>query len=314
MTRTPLPRKGFTLIELLVVIAIIAILIGLLLPAVQKVREAANRSKCQNNLKQMGLGFINHHDVYKCFPSGGLDWTVNNRIFLPSGGPATYEKQSWGCFYQLLPFIEQDNVWKNTDDNVVGSTPIIIYFCPSVRGPTIFNYQQNGANTRRAMMDYSACGGTWGSYSSSGGNALDGAVVPTQSASGTKRRISDIIDGTSNTLMIGEKFLDGQAVNKTAPTCNDDQGYVDGWDNDTICYANGDNPAAGPTITPQKIDPSVANNSTCGHWFGSIHPGGCQVVFCDGSVHSISYNIDANTWKWICGIKDGQTVDFTNVN
>ncbi len=311
MTRSTLQRQGFTLIELLVVIAIIAILIGLLLPAVQKVREAANVSTCKNNLKQMGLAFPNHHDVNKCYPSGGLDWTVNNRVWV-NGVPATYQTQSWGWMYQILPYVEQVNLWSNTNDTLVGSTPIAIYYCPSVgRMPTIFAYTQNGDNTTRSMTDYTGNGGTWGDFEASSGNALDGPIVPTMSASGKKRRIGDIVDGTSNTLLAGEKYLDGTAAAGTSPTCNDDQGYVDGWDNDTICFANGANGSGGAPNPPTRIDRVVS--STCGQFFGSVHAG-CMVVFCDGSVHQVNFTINPIMWQRLCSINDRQALDMSDVN
>src|SRR5215468_8014365 len=112
MTRVPTPgREGFTLTELLVVIAIIAILIALLVPAVHRVRETANIAQCKNQLKQMGLAFHSHHDVFNVFPSGGRAWWDNNDRRKLRGQPTGYQDQAWGWMYQILPYIEQQDLW-----------------------------------------------------------------------------------------------------------------------------------------------------------------------------------------------------------
>src|SRR5262249_27670302 len=148
-------------------IAIIAILIALLVPAVQKVREAAARTQCDNNLKQIGLAFHAHHDTFKAFPSGGTYWTDGNtRLWANAGVPAGYQTQYWGWLYQILPFIEQRNVWANPSDATVGGSVIPVYSCPSLRSPTIWSYSQNGLNPAqpRFMNDYTGNGGTFGGW------------------------------------------------------------------------------------------------------------------------------------------------------
>src|SRR5271166_4799775 len=148
-------RAGFTLIELLVVIAIIAILIALLIPAVQKVREAAAIAQCKNQLKQIGLAFHTHHDTLKAFPSGGKDWSQDQYRTLVDGVPADYNDQTWGWMYQILPYIEQHALWADKSDILIAGTPIPTYICPSFRGPIRWPYYYDPSHYR-AMNDYTA--------------------------------------------------------------------------------------------------------------------------------------------------------------
>src|SRR5689334_5876433 len=127
--------KGFTLIELLVVIAIIAILIGLLVPAVQKVREAAARAHCKNNLKQMALACHNYHGTFKIFPTAGRQDSTGGRD--PNNQLAPAPVQRWNWRYQILPFIEQDNVHDLTSDAQVRASTVPMFNCPSRRPPTV---------------------------------------------------------------------------------------------------------------------------------------------------------------------------------
>jgi len=329
---TPNKRQGFTLIELLVVIAIIAILIALLVPAVQKVREASARTQCIINLKQIGLAFHSHHDVWKAFPSGGTNWSTYYRQFEDPANtiPSNFQKQTWGWAYQILPYIDQMPVWSLpgglsnlASENKVCSAMIPVYFCPSVRNPTSFPYSQSSANDgsgnpqTRALADYTGNGGSWGTLGNGAGyptNSLDGAIVPSQSVSGTRRVLTHITDGISNTVLAGEKFITGLGQAQPPYPCNDDQGYVDGWDNDTMTYSLGSNgpfpitmpPTAAQVFPPQHFDARTPNG--CNAIFGSIHSA-CNIVFCDGTVHTINFTIDPIVWWAMCKIDDGMAVE-----
>jgi hypothetical protein len=212
-------------------------------------------------------------------------------------------------------------LWADASDLAVSETPVDTYICPSFRGPIVRPYYLNGdtTTTRRAMMDYTGNGGVYGLGAglNLAGNSLDGAIVPSKSGSGLVRKLADFVDGTSETLLIGEKFVEAAGAYDPNWTrdgsiygvCNDDQGYVDGWDNDTICFGNGFNGPSGPAEPPKQIDPRLGSEDDCGFNFGSIHAN-LMAVFCDGSVHAIGFDINPTVWVRLCKIDDGQPAGF----
>jgi prepilin-type N-terminal cleavage/methylation domain-containing protein/prepilin-type processing-associated H-X9-DG protein len=237
-------RPAFTLIELLVVIAIIAVLIGLLLPAVQKVRAAAARSQCQNNLKQMGLAMTNYHDTYHAFP------------------PAFDRTSNWGWAVWILPFIEQENLYNALDPtrttlavNSSTTQKLAVYSCPSDPTPSINPYFSGYAKS-----DY---------------------VVSEQISDGSSAiPIAYVTDGTSNTIMIGERDALNQlgsiwAGRDTTPPGVGVASVIGRptWPINTR-YAGGTPCCSGDT----------AAGCTRFAW-SSLHGGGANFVFCDGSVH-----------------------------
>lgn len=271
-------RKGFTLIELLVVIAIIAVLIALLVPAVQKVREAASRTQCINNLKQIGVAVHNYHDVRKMLPPAGRD------------GPSVTcckgdTRKEWSWRFQILPYLEQDALFQTSDDVAVAKTAVPVYHCPTRRIPTVYS---NGARA-----DYAANGGS--SMSSSG---LDGVFVRTYYGSKTLLHISD---GTSNTLMVGEKQVHPSFQGNTG---GDNEPWNNaGWDEDIVRFGN---------VAPE---PDALHPASSSHWsskFGSMHDGVFNAVLCDGSVRSISFSVNAEQFRRFCVSNDGLTVNIND--
>jgi prepilin-type N-terminal cleavage/methylation domain-containing protein len=200
--RSPGCRSAFTLIELLVVIAIIAVLVGLLLPAVQKVREAAARTQCANNLKQMGLALHNFHDSYGHFPSGYLCPQPKTDIF--------YTAPGWSWAAQMLPYMEQQNLYQLINFTVpvedpsnlaIRTTVLKLFVCPSDRSTGIFTiYNTSGAPMVQAATS---------SYAGNFGTGFMYLVPPDQGTGvlfrNSQVRLTDITDGTSNTFVVGER-------------------------------------------------------------------------------------------------------------
>jgi prepilin-type N-terminal cleavage/methylation domain-containing protein/prepilin-type processing-associated H-X9-DG protein len=283
---------GFTLIELLVVIAIVGTLIGLLLPAVQKVREAANRAKCLNNLKQIALAFHNHQGQFGFFPSGGWDWW-STPTFL-NGQPVVGEPQRAGWGYQILPFVEGDNAWRGGQATTdVGRSQVAVgaannlFFCPSRRSAQTVVFTDpgymGGLPTTCALCDYATS--NW---------EETGVVRYRQPV-----RIDDITDGTSNTLLAGDKRLNRRLMGQ--PQKDDDTGYATGFDADVVRQ----------TTRPPLPDHFGAGDGDMR--FGSSHPGRFNAAFADGSVRPISYSVDPTTFRYLGDRADGQTFDASDL-
>jgi prepilin-type N-terminal cleavage/methylation domain-containing protein/prepilin-type processing-associated H-X9-DG protein len=341
MKRT-MKRHGFTLVELLVVVTIIAILIALLLPAVQMAREAARRAQCSNNLKQMALACLQHEQSNRFLPSSGWDWTW-------AGDPdrGFGKKQPGGWHYSILAYMGLDNLHdaglgKNYAASVVATEqPVTTFICPTRRQAIAYPFI-NGTNFNLFPKRPSAIGRSDYAANSGDGPTHGVGAIVNMGSTGTPYTTGDdmtdsqwvtmcypahvhctgvifrhsectmaaISDGASNTYLIGERYCWPDHYEDGGDGLGDDQGWMEGYDYDTNRWVQlGDitqsDPAARGYLPPYQDTFGVGDYLS----FGSAHATGLNMAFCDGSVQSISYDIDPETHRRFGNREDGLMAD-----
>jgi prepilin-type N-terminal cleavage/methylation domain-containing protein len=261
-------RRGFGIIELLVVVAIIAFLIALLVPAVQKVREAAARTQSVNNLKQIGLASLSFSDANKRLPFNGSDAAVGNTKYTKAAKADTITSGSWG--FQILPFIDQNPLF-NKFDGTQRDVGIAVYMCPG-RGRPVFEVVKDGGG---AWSDY-----FWNNYLNNAKNAekADNADV--------KRTLVGITDGSSNTILAGHGNINIDQFKETSKVTLCSNIFSGGTFGTARAGKNGEASPAGVALQRDS-----KNAPTMGSWGGPF-PQGALMGMCDGTVRMFPYSLN----------------------
>jgi prepilin-type N-terminal cleavage/methylation domain-containing protein/prepilin-type processing-associated H-X9-DG protein len=329
-------RPGFTLIELLVVIAIIGILVALLLPAVQKVREAAALTQCTNNLKQIGLALHSYHDTLKMFPPGYIDGNTN-----PNSTPDNDVGPGWGWASYLLPYLEQRNLYNQINFNVgvgLGSNkavcqmPLTIYLCPSDAYQQNFPvYDSSFTNpvATLAHSSYVGCNGWEECFNGAGGNPQGGSGTDGLAGNyglaavglfyrNSRNRTANVTDGLSNTIFVGERSGDHapstwtgavaggrcpawMAVQPPAPYSPPPGPAYDNADFGEAFVLAHCNATHLPSADFPIFDPDT---------FYSMHTArGANFLFGDGSVHFLTSSINPSTYQALATIAGGEVAN-----
>jgi prepilin-type N-terminal cleavage/methylation domain-containing protein/prepilin-type processing-associated H-X9-DG protein len=326
-------RRGFTLIELLVVIAIIGILIGLLLPAVQKVRESAARMKCANNLKQIGIALHNYHDTKGSFPPGYIDGNTD-----PTSTPDNDLGPGWGWASFLLPYLEQGNVYNQINFKVgvgvgvnvqISQQTLTIFQCPADPLPDPFPVYDSTFTKPIATVahgNYVGCNGWVECFNNAGGNYQGGGgedgLTGQLGLAGdglfyrnSQNRIGNVTDGLSNTIFVGERSGTHSPSTWTGAVTG---GRVPAWM--TVQPPAPYTPPPGPPYDNADFDEAlVLAHGNATHvpsadfpiydpdTFYSMHTGrGANFLFGDGSIHFLTSGIDPLTYQYLCTIAGGE--------
>lgn len=329
-------RSAFTLVELLVVIAIIGILIGMLLPAVQQVREAARRATCSNNLKQIALAMHNYESAHKVFPPGGI-WKGPNDA--PRGN-RSQRGNGWAWSYFILPYVEQNNIYDAIEEDwafrisdppnraLVGQV-FGLQRCPSA-GNTPTHIRIGNGSEPFAMHDpgiaatnYVACGGSFiaGTYYDRPPDRKNGIF-----GEESETVFATISDGTSNTIMAGEAIFYGLGTTRGPGAFFWDPGWYGRCRHNSGGRA--DAPEALFRVGQRRMNPpSFASNATKRNAFGSYHAGGANFALADGSVQFFTESINNNeinynqwrngqilgTFQRLTAMNDGLIVDASEL-